>query len=114
MNELIEKLKKNDCKVTLQRIAIYETLKDTKEHPNAEAIYKRLAPKYPTISLATVYKSLELFVSLGLVQAINVEENSFRYDANTSPHPHVICTTCKKVEDIDEPTFPISDGISRQ
>ncbi|NBG89175.1 Fur family transcriptional regulator [Isachenkonia alkalipeptolytica] len=107
MNKLIETLKENDCKVTLQRIAIYETLKDTKTHPNAETIYKQLSPKYPTISLATVYKSLELFVSLGLIQAINVEENSFRYDGNSKPHPHLICSNCKKVEDLDE--HPFSD-----
>jgi len=105
MNRLIETLKENECKVTLQRIAIYETLKDTKSHPNAEAIYKQLSPKYPTISLATVYKSLELFVSLGLIQAINVEENSFRYDGNFKSHPHLICTKCKKVEDLDEHPF---------
>ncbi len=105
MNRLIETLKENDCKVTLQRIAIYETLKDTKSHPNAETIYKQLAPKYPTISLATVYKSLELFVSLGLIQAINVEENSFRYDGNSECHPHLICLSCKKVEDLEADSF---------
>lgn len=101
MNKLIEKLKDNDCKVTLQRIAIYETLKDSNSHPNAETIHKELSPKYPTISLATVYKSLELFVSLGLIQAINVEENSFRYDWKYKSHPHLICSTCKKVEDLE-------------
>lgn len=102
VNTLVEILKSNNCKITPQRIAVYQALQDSTDHPNAEMIYKKLAPNYPMISLATIYKSLELFAHLNLIQVINVGENSFRYDFNTKSHPHVVCTHCQKVEDLDE------------
>lgn len=102
MDTFVQTLKENNYKVTLQRIAIYEILKNTKEHPNAETIYNKLCEKYPSISLATVYKCLDLFENLNLIKAINVTENSFRYDVNTCSHPHIICCKCKKVEDLHE------------
>lgn len=105
MDTLVKLLKSNNCKITPQRIAIYQAVRENHEHPNAETIYKMLAPTYPTISLATVYKSLELFVELGLIKVINIGENSFRYDFNTTCHPHVICTKCQKVEDLDNEFF---------
>ncbi|WP_026477752.1 transcriptional regulator PerR [Alkaliphilus transvaalensis] len=105
MENLIKVLKNGSCKITPQRIAVYNALKDSPTHPNAEAVYNKLAPTYPTISLATVYKSLELFEELGLIQVINVGENSFRYDFIATSHPHLICTKCQKVEDLFEDSF---------
>ncbi|SCY94612.1 transcriptional regulator PerR [Alkaliphilus peptidifermentans] len=105
METLVRTLKDNRCKITPQRLAVYHVLKDNKNHPNAEAIFKMLEPSYPTISLATVYKSLELFADLGLIQVINLGENSFRYDPNPQIHPHIICTKCNKVEDLSEDYF---------
>lgn len=105
MNVLIKKLKSNNCKTTPQRIAVYKAVTESTDHPNAETIFKQLSPLYPTMSLATVYKSLELFVQLGLIQIINVGENSFRYDGRTEEHSHIICTQCWKIEDLDNNIF---------
>ncbi|KAB3532902.1 transcriptional repressor [Alkaliphilus pronyensis] len=105
MEALVKVLKNHKCKITPQRLAVYHVLRNNKDHPNAEAIFKMLEPNYPTISLATVYKSLELFAELGLIQAINLGENSFRYDPNPKVHPHVICSKCNKVEDLPEEYF---------
>lgn len=105
MENLIKFLKESNCKITPQRIAIYNILKESKDHPNAEAIYKKLEPTYPTISLATIYKSLELFDQLGLIQVINIGENSFRYDCKAYSHPHLICSICHKVEDLNVDYF---------
>ncbi|MBM7614406.1 transcriptional regulator PerR [Alkaliphilus hydrothermalis] len=105
METLVKVLKEGSCKITPQRIAVYNALKDNLNHPNAEAIYNQLAPTYPTISLATVYKSLDLFAELGLIQIINIGENSFRYDCKPTSHPHVICTKCHKVEDLEGDFF---------
>ncbi|MBS3995016.1 MAG: transcriptional repressor [Alkaliphilus sp.] len=105
MKCLIKTLRENNMKVTPQRIAIFEMLAQTKSHPSAELIYKKLSVDYPTMSLATVYKSLDIFKKSGLVQELNVGENSFRYDANTKSHPHIICTTCHQVEDIHDAVF---------
>lgn len=102
MQEITKFLKENGYKVTPQRLAVFNVLKNTKEHPSADSIYAKLQPMYPTMSLATVYKSLEVFKALGIVQELNVGEGSFRYDYNTSQHPHIICTKCGRVDDIDD------------
>ena len=93
-------LREKGFKVTPQRLAIYDVLYHTTEHPSAEMIFSQLQPQYPTMSLATVYKTIEILREIGLVQVLNVGEESFRYDANTENHPHVRCMVCKRVDDI--------------
>lgn len=113
MVDVVKILKDKGYKVTPQRIAVYDILMNTKEHPTVEAIYNKLQPAYPTMSLATVYKSLEMFKDLNLVQELNVGEDKFRYDANIKPHPHVICTSCGRVEDVDDGLFfPLAEHVS--
>lgn len=101
MNDTAQVLKKHGLKVTPQRIAIYNMLSHTKLHPNAETIYKTLVPTNPTMSLATVYKTLDFFKDLGLVQELNVGEGRSRYDAAAHSHPHIVCTQCHVVLDLE-------------
>ncbi len=98
--KVTELLRARGFKVTPQRLAIYNTLCNTKSHPNAEMIFKKLQPYYPTMSLATIYKTVDILKEVGLIQVINVGEDSLRYDATTVSHPHIRCTACGKVEDI--------------
>jgi Fur family peroxide stress response transcriptional regulator len=105
IKSITDTFKEKRLKLTPQRIAVYKYLKSTKEHPSAETIYKTLQPEFPTMSLATVYKALRTFVEVGLVQELNVGECNFRYDSNTSPHPHIHCIDCGKVEDINDVFF---------
>lgn len=93
-------LRDNGFKVTPQRLAVYEALSRTYTHPNAEMLYSMLQPDYPTMSLATVYKTMDIFSELGLVQVLNVGEDSFRYDAETVSHPHIRCVVCNRVDDV--------------
>ncbi|QDR82752.1 Fur family transcriptional regulator [Sporomusa termitida] len=93
-------LRDKGFKVTPQRLAIYSALAATRSHPSAEMIYNDLQPLYPTMSLATVYKTIEILKELNLVQVLNVGEDSFRYDADTTNHPHVRCLTCGRVDDL--------------
>lgn len=102
MQGVTKRLRDNGFKVTPQRLAVYEALQGTKEHPNAEMLYSILQPAYPTMSLATVYKTMDILSEIGLVQILNVGEDSYRYDANTSSHPHVCCTSCGRVDDVLE------------
>ena len=99
MNQLSENLKANKLKVTPQRLAIYTYLMGTKSHPTVETIYSDLKNDFPTMSLATVYKTVASLRDVNLVKEFNVSEDSNRYDADTSPHSHVICTKCHKVTD---------------
>ena len=93
-------LRDKGFKVTPQRLAIYSALAATKAHPSAEMIYNELQPVYPTMSLATVYKTIEILKELNLVQVLNVGEDSFRYDADTTNHPHIRCMGCGRVDDL--------------
>lgn len=103
MITLTEKLKANNLKVTPQRLAIYSLLSKTDKHPSAETIYNELKETYPTMSLATVYKTLSSLKLANLIQELNVGEDSFRYDANTEFHTHIICTKCNRVFDFHSP-----------
>jgi Fur family peroxide stress response transcriptional regulator len=100
VSEFIDRSKELGIKVTPQRIAIYKELASTDQHPSTETIYKKIKDYYPNISLTTVYRTLETFEKLGLISVVNVLYNAARYDANLSPHHHIVCTECKKVEDV--------------
>lgn len=95
-----EVLRGHGFKATPQRLAVYRMLSHTTAHPNAETIYKELQPLYPTMSLATVYKTVAILCEVGLAQELNVGEDAFRYDANTSAHPHIRCVVCGRVDDV--------------
>ncbi|MEF9958900.1 MAG: Fur family transcriptional regulator [Niameybacter sp.] len=99
-------LREHHLKVTPQRLAIFHMLSHTTSHPSAEMIYNSLRETHPTMSLATVYKTLDALVKATLVQQINVGEDAFRYDANTNSHPHIICTKCHCVCDLDTYALP--------
>jgi Fur family peroxide stress response transcriptional regulator len=101
MIETAQALKDAGLKATPQRLAIFHMLYNTKVHPSAEMIYTSLHETHPTMSLATVYKTLDALVKTNLVQQLNVGEDSYRYDCNTHMHPHIICTSCNRVFDIE-------------
>ena len=98
--KLASVLRKNGFKVTPQRLAVYEALAGTKAHPNAEILYNELRPSYPSMSFATVYKTVEILSHLNLITVLNTGEGSSRYDADVSLHSHVQCTNCGRVDDI--------------
>jgi len=56
--------------------------------------------KFPTISLATVYRNIILVKSLGQVLELGFADGSNRYDGHKPyPHPHVVCVRCRKIID---------------
>ena len=94
-------LRSKGLKVTPQRIAILNMLSNTNSHPTAEVIFKSLESTNPTMSLATVYKTLDSFNEAEIIQVLSIDGESLHYDFNTSFHPHMICTVCKDVIDIE-------------
>lgn len=97
--ELATILRDNGYKVTPQRIAVYEALADETWHPSAEMLYRKLQPKFPAMSFATVYKTVEILHKIQVIQVLNTGEDSFRYDADISEHFHLRCLKCGAVED---------------
>jgi Fur family peroxide stress response transcriptional regulator len=89
------------CKPTPQRVAIYSHLLSCKDHPCAETIHRRVSAKMPTISLETVYRSLNKFEQIGMISRVHTTIRQGRFDANLTPHSHVICVQCDAIQDMD-------------
>lgn len=102
----IKKYKTFGLKLTPQRLAILDYLDGNKEHPSAETIYKAVRKKFPTMSLATVYNTLEFLKKHGYLQELNLEPGKKRFDPDTKSHHHLFCMKCKKILDI-QLDFPL-------
>lgn len=100
MEKLIGSLREKRLKITPQRLAIFKILKDNKSHPCAEEIYLKVREKFPTISLATVYQTLDTLENIGGIRVLRFDKKKTRYDADLSPHHHLICIKCKKIIDL--------------
>ena len=83
-----------------KREAILDCLRQTDVHPSAEWVYRRLKPRIPDLSLATVYRNLALFKQEGLICSLGVVQGLERFDGDTSPHVHFICTGCGRILDL--------------
>jgi Fur family peroxide stress response transcriptional regulator len=100
--DFIAMLRDHGLQVTYQRLAIYQALSNTMEHPSAEFIYQQVRKRFPMISLGTVYKTLERFYDVGLVHKVSPVSEVARYDAKTSNHHHLICVQCHSIQDIED------------
>lgn len=83
---------------TLQRIKVLEYLKGDKSHPNAERVYNAIKKEIPTISLATVYRNLNLLAEQGKILKLNIN-NEAHFDGDTNIHQHGVCRNCGKIFD---------------
>ncbi|UCH91812.1 MAG: transcriptional repressor [Nitrospirota bacterium] len=90
-------------KSTPQRTAIYQALVHSTAHPTAEDLFAQVSPAYPMLSLNTVYYTLGTLRTAGLIQEVNVGHDRARFDANLSPHHHVICQGCQTILDVIDP-----------
>ncbi|MBQ4515468.1 MAG: transcriptional repressor [Clostridia bacterium] len=87
-------------KYSKQREMILNYIIENKNHPTAEQIYTDLKPDAPALSLATVYRNLNLLCQIGEIQKLDTGETVDRFDADTSNHAHFICENCHSVTDI--------------
>lgn len=97
---LIDEFRKRGMKATPQRVAICEFLQDNTSHPSIDEIFSNLKQRYPTISLNTVYKTLDLLVNIGEVKRLTYNPYKNNYDPDTSLHHHLVCQDCNKISDI--------------
>ncbi len=102
LDYMVERLKEKDLRITPQRLAIVEVLASSCEHPGVDQIYREVIKKFPTTSLATVYKTVTLLKELGEVMEMGFGDENNRYDGkNPQPHPHIMCIKCKSIIDPD-------------
>jgi Fur family peroxide stress response transcriptional regulator len=100
----IEALRNKGYKATPQRIAICRIVLNSRTHPSAQQVYDEVKKIHPTVSLATVYKTLEVLRNLELVQEINLPKGQARFDPYLNPHINLICLKCGNITDLDDIT----------
>ena len=98
--ELIQNLHSRGGKVTPQRLAIYQALEADTTHPTAETIYERIRAAMPTVSLATVYKTLNELVAFGELRRFDVNGVS-HFDPRTDTQAEVVCLNCDTIVDVE-------------
>ena len=89
-----------------KRNAILTCLQGTHLHPSAEMVHEMLHEEHPDISLATVYRNLTYFKNQGLATSVATVRGVERFDANTEPHVHFICSNCDAVIDLHQIEMP--------
>ena len=89
-----------------KRNAILAYLRQTKEHPSAEMVFTHLKPEYPDLSLGTVYRNLAMFKEKGEIMSVGTVNGVERFDGNTMPHVHFVCTGCNAVTDLPQIAVP--------
>ncbi len=99
VNNMVERCREVGMNVTPQRIAIYRALLQSEEHPTPEALFRVVSRKMPSLSLATIYKTLDAFAAVGLIRAVPVVSEKRRFDANLDPHHHLVCSSCGEIRD---------------
>lgn len=111
----IEKLKSTGVRMTPQRHAILSYLLEVDTHPTVDEIYKALGKNFPSMSLATIYNNLKVFLEAGLVRELAYGDGASRFDADMSEHYHAICVSCGKIEDFDyRPLYDVEEIAERE
>jgi Fe2+ or Zn2+ uptake regulation protein len=100
VDELTEQFRSRGLKVTPQRQAIFRALSGSTVHPTAETIYAQVSRDMPTISLRTVYQTLNDLAAMGELQSIDIGTGSTRFDPNLDHHHHLVCDGCGRVVDV--------------
>jgi len=96
-DEFAARCRASGLAVTPQRLAIIDALLASTSHPCAEEIFAAVRTQHPYISLATIHRTLETFCRIGEARKVTVLHDSARYDANLTPHQHVVCIDCRAV-----------------
>ncbi len=99
VKDFVEACRREGVKATHQRTEILRELVGTGEHPDAEAIYRRVRERIPAISLDTVYRTLRMMEENGVITRVGPIKDRARFDANTDPHHHFVCTRCGLIGD---------------
>ena len=97
---VVELLREHGIQPSAQRVAVARYILFTDEHPSAERVWTRVRSRFPIISRATVYNTLNLFAEKGLVRDLHLSPDSVVFDANTGAHHHFIDEETGRIYDI--------------
>jgi Fe2+ or Zn2+ uptake regulation protein len=98
--ELTVAFRERGLKITPQRVAIFRALHGNAAHPTADAVYATVAADMPSISLRTVYQTLNDLADMGEIGSLDLGSGAARFDPNVDDHHHVVCDVCGAVADV--------------
>lgn len=100
------RLREAGLRATSPRLQILEAIENDRRHPTAEMIFESLRERNPSLSLSTVYATMETFARCGLVRRIGTPSGALRIDGTEQDHDHAVCRICGSVFDIDHELVP--------
>ena len=106
LDKEINRLKDQHIRITPQRKTILNYLITHHNHPTVETLFSDLSAEQSNLSMATIYNTLNLLVSVGIVIELSNETAGIRYDYFGRPHFHAICDNCGKITDVFYDNFP--------
>ena len=106
MSQTVVRLRQAGLKATGPRLMLLAALEQDRSHPTAEQLYETMRPHYPSLSLSTVYQTLDVFIRTGLCRRVSDAGDRMRVDGTPQDHDHAICRTCGTIFDIDRQLFP--------
>lgn len=96
-----QRLRDAGLRATGARVAILEALTGDRRHPTAEMLFESLRTRFPSLSLSTVYATLECFLQRGLIRRVTGTSGRLRVDGTPQDHDHAVCRQCGDVFDVD-------------
>ncbi len=112
MDRDIRSLKAHGIQPSAQRLAVARYVLHTSQHPSADEVFSRVRRGLPTLSRATVYNTLNLFVGRGLILQHSLKEGHVVFDPNLSRHHHLIDADSGEIHDLPWDAFEVS-GVER-
>jgi Fe2+ or Zn2+ uptake regulation protein len=101
--ELAAALRARGQRVTSQRVILHRALRELDRHATADELLRSAEARLPNLSLPTVYSTLELFETLGVVRRVAVGSGAVRWDPRPDEHQHFACRVCGRTVDLDVP-----------
>jgi Fur family peroxide stress response transcriptional regulator len=111
MINFTQELREHNLKVTPQRLAIASALYD-RGHINIDTLYDLMLKNFSSISLATIYKNINLMLQNSFIQEVKIPNSKSVYELTKATHSHLVCERCKEVEDISLDTTNIINELS--
>ena len=100
MADVAGRLRDAGLRVTAPRVAVLEELERNRSHPNAVEVHRELSARHPSLSLSTVYLTIEAFAKAGLLRRIPARDGHLRVDGVVEEHDHAVCRHCGDVFDL--------------
>ena len=98
-------------RVTNQRALVLEIIRRGGGHLDADEVYRQARGKQPHLSMSTVYRTLQMFKKLGLVEEVHFDEAHHHYEIKPlAEHHHLVCLGCGRIVEFQ---YPLARLIKR-